>query len=300
VKTELKGIVPAITSPCDEQDRFLPDQFADLATWLYQQGVHGLYACGGTGEGYLMHLDERKLAAEITGEISRQFNGTAIIHVGTLQTRDALELAAHAAEVGVDAISSLPPPGCGHSQLVSYYTDVARTAQLPLLIYYHPGYTGHHASQQQLLELLDIEGVVGLKMTTFNLYLMKELLLARPDIVVFSGSDEFVCPGLLFGADGAIGMVYNIVPRIFVAIWDAFQSGDVLRAMALQEEEIRLCSVMDEYGGFEIIELWLAKRGFGPYCRRRPRRLMDSDTLKIAEPRITERLEAIEEMLSEQ
>ncbi len=264
-----------------------------------------------------MHLDERKLAAEITGEISRQFNGTAIIHVGTLQTRDALELAAHAAEVGVDAISSLPPPGCGHSQLVSYYTDVARTAcghsqlvsyytdvartaQLPLLIYYHPGYTGHHASQQQLLELLDIEGVVGLKMTTFNLYLMKELLLARPDIVVFSGSDEFVCPGLLFGADGAIGMVYNIVPRIFVAIWDAFQSGDVLRAMALQEEEIRLCSVMDEYGGFEIIELWLAKRGFGPYCRRRPRRLMDSDTLKIAEPRITERLEAIEEMLSEQ
>ena len=204
MKPEPKGILPSIASPCAEDDTFLPDEFARLATWLYEEGVHGLYACAGTGQGYLMRPEERRLAAEITCEISEQFNGLAIIHVGALQTRDAMELAAHAAQAGAYAVATLLPPRCSQDELVSYCGDVARAAQLPLFIYHSPGLGGHRLGLAQVLELLDIEGVAGLKLTSFDLYFMKQLLVARPDTGVFSGSDEFVLPGLLYGAHGGL------------------------------------------------------------------------------------------------
>jgi hypothetical protein len=61
----LKGIMPAVASLCDQPDRFLEDEFARLVAWLYAQGVHGLYVCGATGDGYNMSLKERQRAAEL-------------------------------------------------------------------------------------------------------------------------------------------------------------------------------------------------------------------------------------------
>ena len=48
---QLEGIIPAITSPCNEEDAFQEKTFMKLADWLYQQGVDGLYVCGATGDG---------------------------------------------------------------------------------------------------------------------------------------------------------------------------------------------------------------------------------------------------------
>src|SRR3990172_6329121 len=109
IKQRLKGIMPAVASPCDREDKFLEDKFARLITVLYRQGVHGLYICGATGDGYNMHLDERKRAVEIAVKISKQYNGAVIMHVGTSSTRDAMELAGHAAKTGAVAVSSMPP-----------------------------------------------------------------------------------------------------------------------------------------------------------------------------------------------
>lgn len=98
MKHSLQGILPAIVSPCDDNDRFLPDTFAELVVWLYAQGIHGLYVCGGTGDGYRMRLAERKKAAELATELSVG-KGLTIVHVGAANTRDAVELAEHSAEV---------------------------------------------------------------------------------------------------------------------------------------------------------------------------------------------------------
>lgn len=79
MKHSLQGILPATVSPCDDNDRFLPDKFAELVVWLYTRGVHGLYVCGGTGDGYKMRLEERKKAAELATELSAG-KGLTIVH----------------------------------------------------------------------------------------------------------------------------------------------------------------------------------------------------------------------------
>ena len=105
-RNKLEGIIPAIVSPCDEKDAFQDKTFAELVDHLYQQGVHGLYVCGATGDGYNMRLEERKRAAEIAIDKAKQFNGTTIVHIGSGNTRDAIELAQHAASAGATAMNS--------------------------------------------------------------------------------------------------------------------------------------------------------------------------------------------------
>jgi len=292
----LRGILPAVASPCDEKDVFLDEQFASLITALYRDGVNGVYVCGGTGDGYKMRLEERKRAAEIAVEISREFEGTVIVHVGTLSSRDTIELAAHAAEIGATAVSSMPPANSDHSQLVSYYSDIARAARIPVLVYHFPGLTHRTPTVDEMIELLEIDGVVGLKLSDWNLFFMKRLLLARPDTIVFSGKDEFLCPALLYGAHGGIGTWYNLFPKPYVGIYHAVRQWHIGQAMELQNRLLSFCDFALRYGLAPVFELLMRRRGFGPNCFRRPRVVLDSKTRIQIEPELDARIAAIEEV----
>lgn len=295
---ELKGILPAIASPCDERDLFLEDEFGDLATGLYEQGVHGLYVCGATGDGYNMRLEERKRAAEIAVDRSRKYSGKVIVHVGTSNSGDAIELAEHASEAGACAVSSMPPANRNLDQLVSYYTDIARASQIPTLVYHIPMLTGRSLTVDEMLRLLDIDGVVGLKFSDWNLFYIRQLLIARPDITVFNGMDEFLCPGFLYGSSGGIGLNYNLFPRLFLGIYEAVNGGDIARAMELQNTFLAYANLIWRYGVLPTFEIMMREMWHAPHCWRRPRAVMSSETTArfLAEARPT--LNAIEEAVS--
>ena len=294
LKDKLKGIIPAIASPCNENDEFAEDIFATLAEYLSATGVHGFYVCGATGDGYKMALDERKQAAQIAVDIAAKRQQTVIVHVGTTNTRDAVDLAAHAAQVGADAVASMPPAIFTQKQLVSYYSDIAQSSELPTLVYYIPMLMGHMFSVDEMLELLDIKGVVGLKLTDHNLFFMKRLRLARPDIVIFNGFDEYLCPSLFYGATGGIGTNYNLFPKLFLEIYHAVGKGDIARAMELQNCFLGYADLLWRAGVIPLFEHLMRQRGFGPYCFRRPRIVIDAEMLKSIEQELNARIDAIE------
>lgn len=269
--------MPALASPCDERDVFLEDEFAALAASLYQQGVHGVYVCGATGDCHSMRLQERKRATELAVEVSRKFGGMALAHVGTSNTRDSVELAEHAATVGASAVASMPPSNRSHAQLLSYYTDITQAAQIPVLIYHIPALTGQTLSVDEMARLLDIEGVMGLKFSDYNLFFMKQLLLARPDIVVLNGNDEILCPSLLYGARGGIGLTYNLFPNLFINLYRATSEGNIGRAIELQNVFIAFLDRAVRWGIFQVLDYLLKERGFGPCFYRRPRLVLDAE-----------------------
>ena len=294
MKVEFSGIMPAIASPCDENDVFLEDKFTALAEKLYQSDINGLYVCGGTGDGYKMRLDERKLATEIAIDISRKYNGTVITHVGTMSSRDAIELAKHAATSGVHAVSSIPPSCFNRQQLVSYYKDIAKSVQIPLFVYYIPALTGKNITLEEMLELLDIDGVAGLKLTDSNLFFMRRLLIERPGITIFSGFDEFLCPALMYGAHGGIGMWYNLFPKLYVDIFHCVQSGDIDKAMKLQNKLIDFCNLGWKYGLIAVFEYLMKQRGFGPHYFRKPRITLSEKLIAEMHPLLEKKIATIE------
>ena len=75
---------------------------------MLADGVHGLYITGSTGEGFLMDLEERKRAVEITvDEVAGKV--PVMVHVGAISSKLSVDLTRHAYEAGADAISSVPP-----------------------------------------------------------------------------------------------------------------------------------------------------------------------------------------------
>ncbi len=287
------GILPAIASPCDENDLFLEDKFSELADDLYANGINGLYVCGGTGDGYKMQLAERKRATEIAVTVSAKQNGTVITHVGAKDIDDAIELAEHACSVGANAVSSIPPANLNHKELVSYYTEIASNISIPLFVYYIPALTGKDISLDEMLELLDIDGVRGLKISDFNLFLMKSLMIERPNTIIFSGKDEVICPALMYGVHGGIGMWYNLFPKLYVDIYKYIKAGKIEAAMNLQNKILRFCHIAMNVGFISIFNHLMKERGYGEFCFRAPRNLMPGSKFKEIEPKLNKIIEDI-------
>src|SRR5438445_12497865 len=106
----LNGILPAVVTPLDADEQFAPAPFEALLESLYGAGVDGIYVCGGTGEGLLQTVEQRKRVAEAAVRNSPK-GKQVVVHVGSHRTADAVELAAHAGRIGASAVSALPPLG---------------------------------------------------------------------------------------------------------------------------------------------------------------------------------------------
>lgn len=291
------GILPAIISPCDEKEQFVEEVYISSVHRLYKAGVHGLYVCGATGDGYKLSMEERKRIADISVKLSSEYEGRVIVHVGAASTRDAIVFAEHAQVVGANALASMPPRNVAFSALREYYHDLAAATSLPVLLYYIPKLTGVSLGMEEMLSLLDIPGVVGMKFSDPNLFFLRRLLLVRPETQIFIGHDEFLCPGLLYGACGGIGTWYNLFPDLYVQLYDAVKKKDIASALRLQTLQIQLADIAFRHGLCPVFEMTMQMRGLAEYCFRKPRSILENSLRRKIEPLLTKRLHAIEEEL---
>ena len=80
-----------------------------LVRFLSDGGIDGVLACGTTGEGILLSVDERRRVAERFLE-ARPEGFQVAVHAGAQTTADTVALATHAKEVGADAVAVIAPP----------------------------------------------------------------------------------------------------------------------------------------------------------------------------------------------
>ena len=150
-----------------------------------------------------------------------------VVHVGSLTTRAACALASHAAEIGADATSSIPPfyYNVGPEGVKQYYIQVAAASGLPFYIYNIPGTTGVNVAVDVVRELIAaVPNLRGMKYTAYDLYAMRKIVeLDDGRFNVLSGADEIMVAAQAMGADGAIGTTENFLPRVFVDAYTAFR-----------------------------------------------------------------------------
>ncbi|MBL7199113.1 MAG: dihydrodipicolinate synthase family protein [Anaerolineae bacterium] len=265
------GVWPALITPLTEDDHINVSTARRLVDHLIDAEIGGLYVCGGTGEGILLPSAERQRMAEVVIE---QANGRVpvIIHVGAVATADAVALAAHAEKAGADGVASIPPfyYAVGFQAIVEHYRLIARASSLPLYLYYIPGSTGVTVTAQQMWELCQIPNVRGFKYTSFDMYLLEQILaLGRDALNVFSGPDQLFAPMLTVGVDGAIGTTYNLLPGHFVKLHKRFRAGDIDSARLLQSQANRVIDAFSRHGGLPAVKEMMRMLGFDcGHCRR--------------------------------
>lgn len=233
--SSIKGVLPALVTPFDENENFDEGRMRAVVDFLIGRGVDGLYVTGSTGEAFMMAPEERKRALEVVTEEVRG-RVPVIAHIGAISTHLSIDLARHAEKAGADALSSVPPFYWGFSQdqIVSYYTDITASTGLPMCAYNVPlaGLFGFDLIKR----LADVPGVEGIKYTaTTHHEIMRIKAEIGQDFVIYSGADEMAMSGLAFGADGIIGSFYNCIPEVYLALNAAVGAGDMEKARALQE-----------------------------------------------------------------
>jgi N-acetylneuraminate lyase len=276
----LSGILPALVTPLTVDERFAAQPMERLLERVYAADVEGVYVCGQTGEGLLLTLDDRRKAAEVAVRNSPA-GKAVVVHVGAARTADAVELARHAARVGAHAVSSLPPAASfSFPEVRTYYRAIAAAAGLPVLVYYFPDFSRSVTSLDQIFELCSIPNVVGLKYTDFDLYRLS--LISRAGHVIFNGRDEVLAPGILMGAGGGIGSFYNLVPELFVDIWQHASEGRYRQAREAQDRVNELIAIVLQYPMIPALKAILAWSGIdcGPAVAPR-RRLTPDETAQL-------------------
>ena len=227
---------------------------------MYGAGVNGIYVCGTTGEGTLQSAQQRQAVAEAA--VAATPPGRAVVvHVGTFSVQEAIGLARHAERTGAHAISSLPPMGAGFSfrETKAWYETLAQATGLPLLVYYFPEISGSSATTAQLEELCEIPNVAGVKFTDFDLFKLSQV--RRPGRRLFNGRDEVLAAGLLMGASGGIGTFYNLLPELFVQIFESAVATRWEDARVAQQRVNELIRIVLRFPLFPAVKQILAWSG---------------------------------------
>lgn len=265
---KFKGIIAPIVSPCDEKDNLDMEKLELNFNRLVGTDINGLYICGGTGDGERLSMAERKQITEFLVPKLKSAHKTSIVHVGQTYQRAAVLLAEHAAAVGADAVASIPPAG-SWEEIADYYRALA-AAGLPVFVYYIPAVTKMTAQLEQLKTILDIDGVVGIKMSDWNLFLLRQVKLAYPEKIVYSGYDELLPLGLLYGADGSIGTWANLFPQMYAKAYKLAGQGQYEKLVAIQDMFTAFLSMGWQYGIIDTFEELMYTLGYANRCFRRP------------------------------
>ena len=285
-----QGIFPAFYACYDKDGKVSAEKTQELAKYLLNKGVKGLYVGGSSGECIYQSVEERKLVLEnVMAAVGGKM--TIIAHVACNNTADSQELARHAESLGVDAIASIPPIyfHLPDHAVAQYWNDMSAAApNTDFIIYNIPQLAGVALSLNLLREMRKNHRVIGVKnssMPTQDIQMWKDE--GGEDFVVMNGPDEQLISGLAMGATGGIGGTYAAMPELFLKIREHFLKGEMEQARQIQNEVCRIIYKMCSGHGnlYAIMKAIIVKQG-GPDCggvRKPLANMIDSDQAVVNE-----------------
>lgn len=274
--SNLRGVMPALLTPFDAQQKIDKESLRRLVRFNIEQGIDGVYMGGSTGEAFIQSLAEREEVLEIVAEEGKG-KITLIAHVGCVSTAESQQLAAAAKRYGFDAVSAVTPfyyPFSFEEHCDHYRAIIDSADGLPMVVYNIPALSGVKLTLDQINTLVTLPGVGALKQTSGDLYQMEQIRRAHPELVLYNGYDEIFASGLLAGADGGIGSTYNIMGWRYMGIAQALKEGDIAKAQQLQRECNKVIDLLIKVGVFrglktvlhymDVVAVPLCRKPFAP------------------------------------
>ena len=238
----LQGSLVAIVTPMEEDGELDLDAFRRLIDWHISEGTDGIVVVGTTGESPTVDFDEHHLLIKTAVEHAAK-RVPVIAGTGANSTREAIELAAYAKQVGADMSLSVVPYYNKPTQegLYRHFRAIAEAVAIPHIVYNVPGRTVADLQTDTTLRLAQIPNIVGIKDATANLERGADLLRRKPgDFLVFSGDDATGLALMLLGGHGVISVTANAAPRMMHEMCAAALAGDVARARAINNKLLGL------------------------------------------------------------
>jgi dihydrodipicolinate synthase/N-acetylneuraminate lyase len=267
----LKGAIAAALTPLRDGGEALDeDAFAPYVDFLAAGGLDGLLALGTTGEGMLLPREQRLRAAQLFVEAARERLAVAV-HAGAQSTWETIELAAHAADIGVNAVAVIGPPyfPLDDEELLAHFAAAARACEpTPFYVYEFAARSGYAVPPRVLERLREFApNFRGLKVSETPWERFTPYLLEGLD--VFVGPEALIGEGMAAGAVGAVSALASAFPELVVAAVRDPESADL--------GPVR--ETMQKFPFQSALKIVLARRGvpINPDVRRPLRTLTDTE-----------------------
>ena len=235
---KLKGVMVPIVTPVTENNSIDESAMIRMVNYVIDGGVSGILAFGSNGEFFAIDSVAQRRGLEI---IMKAAAKRVPIYMGIagITTRECIETAKMALELGVDGLSILPPMfiSPNDEELYLHITAIASiTPDLPVLLYNNPAKVGYGLSVPLVKKLSQVNNIVGIKDSSGNVHITAEYIrnIASSDFKVFAGRDTLILGSLVYGAVGAVASTANVVPELVASICKHFEDGDIEAALNAQ------------------------------------------------------------------
>lgn len=238
MKSELKGIIPALVTPFDANGDINEKLFRAHTRFILSKNVHGVCLGGSTGEGFTFSPDElRRLTAATLEEV----NGKVPVVAGIIanSTREVIERANALKDLGVAALQVTPTYyvfDYGEEAMFQYFKRIWEETGIPLVIYNVIPW--NLLSADLVIRMLEeIPGVIGIKQSQGNISRAAELVIRAPKgKSILAAIDDLLYPCFMMGAQGTLAASPTAAPGPCVALWDAVKAGNHALAQQIHDK----------------------------------------------------------------
>lgn len=244
-KILFKGVGTAIATPFKD-DSINLNEFKRLLKFQLENKADSIIVCGTTGEASTM-LDEEKVSIIKCAVDFVHSHIPIIVGCGCNNTKNAVHNAKLAEQLGADGLLVVTPyyNKCTQNGLIQYYTEIANSVSIPLIMYNVPSRTGVNIEPETCYQLSKIPNIVAIKEASGNISQVAKISqLCRDELFIYCGNDDQILPVLSLGGIGVISVLSNIKPLETHNLVSNFFDGNISSAINMQLDLLPLISAL--------------------------------------------------------
>lgn len=285
----LQGLISAPFTPFDSNGKLDVSLIPAYYAFLKRNGITGAFINGSTGEGVSTTLAEKKAVAQAWADCSNHdadFKVMAFL-AGTCLA-DCIELAKHAHEIGLYAVSLTGPfyfKPANVDMLAQVCIEVGKEVpNMPFYYYHIPVLTGVNLPMFDLIQALDgkLPNFAGVKYTHEDFMDFQSCMsYENGKYDMLWGRDENMLSALVLGAKGAVGSTFNYAAPLYNDLIAAFNANDLVKASALQQTSINMIRLLGKYGGISVGKAYMKVVGHDLGQFRLPVKNMSAEQFEL-------------------
>jgi 4-hydroxy-tetrahydrodipicolinate synthase len=251
-----------------------------------EAGIDGLIIGGSLGESSTLTWQERitLLKAGLEAAAGRI---PVLLNIAEGATHNAVQLAQMAQENGAAGLMVLPPMMYKptDAETVDYFRTVARSTDLPILIYNNPVDYKINVTLDMFEELLKLDNIQAVKESTRDVSNVTRFINRFGDrLKILCGVDTLALECLLLGADGWVAGLVCAFPRETVAIYRLAKAGRLEEAIAINRWFLPILELDINPQLVQNIKLAESLTGLGSEYVRPPRKpLIGAERARVLE-----------------
>ena len=237
--TPITGSIVALATPMHDDGSVDYAGLRKLIDWHIAEGTDCIGVVGTTGESPTVSVDEHREIIRVSVEHANK-RVPIMAGCGANATREAIELARYAREVGADCQLQVVPyynKPTQEGQYQHFKAIAEATGDLPIVLYNVPGRTVADMAHDTVLRLSEVPGNIGIKEATGNIeraiWLIRDV---RKDFAVYSGDDPTAVALMLCGGQCNVSVTANLATRLMHELCVAAIAGNRDRAMQIQKQ----------------------------------------------------------------